>query len=76
MSKPKQATWIYISLGDFERHDDQRFLNEELNEWINGDVLEERQKNYAKWGVRRPPYLAGIYLYPEQATVFKLKFGA
>lgn len=67
-----QAT-IYIGLAGIERHNDQRFKLGGLNEWIqdNVDIL---NCNFAKWGIRRPPYLAGIYLTPEQATVFKLKF--
>jgi hypothetical protein len=64
----------YINFLGVERFNDQRFKNEELNEWIKTNVKREHQ-NFAKWGVRRPPYLAGIYLYPEQATLFKLKFG-
>lgn len=64
---------IYINFLGVERFDDQRFKNEELNEWIKINVKHEHQ-NFAKWGVSRPPYLAGIYLYPEQATLFKLKF--
>ncbi len=64
---------IYINFLGVERFDDQRFKNEELNEWIEENVKYEHQ-NFAKWGVRRPPYLAGVYLYTEQATLFKLKF--
>ena len=65
---------VYISFAGVERFDNQRFKNEELNKWIqdNVDIL---CCNYAKWGVRRPSYLAGIYLTPEQATLFRLKFG-
>jgi hypothetical protein len=63
---------IYINFVGMERFDDQRFKNEELNKWIqdNVDIL---NCHYAKISKRRH-YLAGVYLYPEQATLFKLKF--
>ena len=65
---------IYISFVGVERNNDQTFKSEGLNEWIEENVKKE-SRNYAKWGISRPPYLAGIYLYPEQATLFRLKFG-
>ena len=71
----RMAANMYISFAGIERFDNQRFKNEELNTWIqdNVDIL---QCNYAKWGgAKRGHYLAGIYLYPEQATLFRLKFG-
>jgi len=68
-----QAT-VYIGFVGIERNNDQSFKNEELSKWIqdNVDIL---CCSFAKWGVRRPSYLAGIYLTPEQATLFRLKFG-
>jgi len=73
-SAMEPIAYIYISFAGFERFNNQRLKDEELNTWIEENI-KNTQKNYAKWGTSRPPYLVGIYLYPEQATIFKLKFG-
>jgi hypothetical protein len=65
---------VYISFVGIERNNDQTFKFEELNKWIEENIKKE-SRNYAKWGIGRPPFLVGIYLYPEQATLFRLKFG-
>lgn len=74
MNDIRTRATVYISLAGIERYDDQRFKNEELNKWIqdNVDIL---CCNFAKWGGNRVPYLAGVYLEPEQATIYKLIFG-
>lgn len=66
---------IYVSFIGMERLDNQRFVNEELNKWIEENVPVER-RNYAKWGNPKntKSYLAGMHLTSEQATVYKLKF--
>jgi hypothetical protein len=76
MKTIEHISYIYISFGGMERYDDQRLKNDELNIWIKENVSTEHL-NYARWGnpKTRPPYLAGIYLYPEQAVIYKLKFG-
>jgi hypothetical protein len=72
----EQIPYIYISFAGMERYNDQRLKDDELNKWIQ-DNVEEEHCNYAKWGgARRGVYLAGIYLYPEQAVIYKLKFGS
>jgi len=75
MSDIRTQATIYISFAGAERNNDQTFKSKGLNEWIqdNVDIL---NCNYAKWGgARRGHYLAGINLTPEQATLFRLKFG-
>ena len=65
---------IYIGLVGLDRFDDQRFKNEELNQWIqdNVDIL---NCTYVKYSRKKSgQYMAGIYLTSEQATIFKLMF--
>ena len=66
----------YISFSGIERYDNQEFKDAELVKWIKENVPTSFC-NYATWGVSRsrPPYMCGIYLDPEQVTLFKLKFG-
>ena len=69
------AAHVYISFAGMERFNDQTFKMPGLNAWIEENLTEQRC-NYAKW-VRegRARYMVGIYLCPEEATLFKLKFG-
>jgi hypothetical protein len=70
-------TLVYIGFVGMERYDNQRLKNEELNAWIEENVHMDR-RNFSKWGVNintRPPYLVGMFLEPEQAVIYKLKFG-
>jgi len=77
MKTIEHISYIYISFNGMERYNDQRLKDEELNSWIK-DNVPVTQQNFARWGnpKTRPPYLAGIYLYPEQAVIYKLKFGS
>ena len=65
----------YISLGGLERNNDQSFKNDDLNRWIEENVGDGPYREHTTWGARRVPFLSGIYLTEEQATIFKLKFG-
>lgn len=68
MTDIRMGASVYIKIGFGTYYD------AELRKWIQ-DNVDIMNCNYGYFGVKRTPYLGGIYLYPEQATIFKLKFG-
>jgi hypothetical protein len=66
MTDVRMGASVYVKIGF------GAYYNTELREWIR-DNVDIMNCSYANYGAA--PRLFGLYLYPEQATVFKLKFG-
>lgn len=75
MTEIQMGATVYVSMVDTGF---QPIATPNLSEillWVNSNV-DKLNCRYIVWGPGHvEPWLEGMYLYPEQATIFKLKFG-